>query len=290
MNEMSSKKKIAIICCVSMLAFLCAGCGKKETTQPETNQVEETVEEQTEAETEKVEEEVVEETQAEEVDPMEEWLTNLGLQGVYVAVWNDSNSTQHIMEEGEMYTKNEGDRFFICTPSFMTEINSSTNNGIEFETSTRENYCEIFFNDSDRDNDIQLAITCKNGETGNISFSLSAPTKEVEETGYEWAKSLGYDEPKMVVWNDTTGLRKELEEGETYQLCEGDEVALYMTANYLFDSANVDESLVARGINVAVLSWKKIELGDKFDFEITIYHTETYDTITLHVTLLPPIE
>lgn len=46
-----------------------------------------------------------------------------------------------------------------------------------------------------------------------------------ELSGFEWAISLEIDEPKLLVWNDETGVKKIIENGERYELQEGDVIA-----------------------------------------------------------------
>lgn len=278
----------------AIIIVIAMNSGKKETTQTEVTRVEEsseevsieeTVEEQTEAETiVEIEESVVEEK---EENTLEKRLTELGLEGICVVVWNESTETEHIIAEGENYSKNEGDRFFICTPSFMIGINSETNNGDELGMPT-ENYCEISFNESEEPNKVLLEISCENGEQAKIQFCLQDDMKEEQQTGIDWVMSLGYDSPKMVVYNDTTGLRKELEEGEEYQLSEGDVVAMYKPDHWYFESTNITDAKIEHGVNIIIFDWRNLTLSDKLDVEISVWDTTTDSIVALHVTLLPP--
>lgn len=62
----------------------------------------------------------------------------------------------------------------------------------------------------------------------------------------------------MVVWNDTTGVKQELDEGATHKLCQGDELALYMPDNYLFNDAKIDGTHIDRGYNIAIINWVRL--------------------------------
>lgn len=140
---------------IAIIIVLAISGSKKETTPTQTetiteessqqeSEVEQVEEESEQLVEESVEEPVVETEEKVAVETMEERLTNLGLQGICVVVWNDSNEEEHVIEEGETYQKVDGDRFFICTPSHRTKVNSSSTSGIELGKPT-DNYCEIFF-------------------------------------------------------------------------------------------------------------------------------------------------
>lgn len=292
---------VLAVALIAIIIVIAMNSGKKETTQTEVTRAEEsseevsideTVVEQVEEESEQLGKETVEEatSEAEEavVGTMEQRLTELGLQGICVVVWNDVRGEEHIITEGESYKKVEGDRFFICTPSSMTELNSSTARGTEFGESS-DNYREIIFNEYEEDiNTVEFSITCQNGEQGEINFFVEDSMKEDQQTGIDWVMSLGYDSPKMVVYNDTTGLRKELEEGDEYQLSEGDIVAMYTPDYWYFESTNITEAKIIEGINATVFDWKELTLDDNLSLEMSVWDTTTDNIVTLHVTLLPP--
>lgn len=232
-------------------------------------------------------EEVVEEPVTEQT--MEEWLTEIGSQGtICMAVWNDVNSTKHIIENDETYELQNGDRFFICTPSKIKK--NTWTMRIKKENGERvDNYMEVVFQGLTDKEDITCETTCAGGEQGIIHFTLlcSGTSDSDKMLGLHWATKLGYDVSKMVVWNDTTGLKQELEEGATYQLCEGDQLALYIADEYFVDSKNIETSNTKTTANILFIYWEQIELGDKFDLEITTRHVETLEAVTSHVTLLP---
>ncbi len=294
------KKIICMMEVMLLTIFLLSGCNRgsgeekiQEETQ-ETAELNESVndaENQDEAEAaEKSGEPDAENTEEEsgtaEEKTMEARLTELGLAGICLVVWNDTTATEKIIQNGDSYEKQEGDRFFICTPSMMIDISS---NAVKMEELKPpfDNYCEIFLMDFQEDEDVEMNVGCENGEEGSINFCMLKPDVQ---SGMEWVQSLGYDEPKMVVWNDTTGLRKELEEGEEYQLAEGDEVAMYVPDTYIFYGSNTDMEDVLTLECVARLRLDYIDLGDKFNLEMSAMHAETYDIVPLHVTLLPPTE
>lgn len=103
---MRSKKKVAIFCCVSMLVFLCSGCGKKEEVQQSTAIEEVTVEETKEVQ-QPAEEAIVEETVEELSD--EEWFKSLNLTDARFMIFNSTTGERKLLENGQQYTLFEGD-------------------------------------------------------------------------------------------------------------------------------------------------------------------------------------
>ncbi len=294
------KKIICMMEVMLLTIFLLSGCNRgsgeekiQEETQ-ETAELNESVndaENQDEAEAaEKSGEPDAENTEEEsgtaEEKTMEARLTELGLAGICLVVWNDTTATEKIIQNGDSYEKQEGDRFFICTPSMMIDISS---NAVKMEELKPpfDNYCEIFLMDFQEDEDVEMNVGCENGEEGSINFCMLKPDVQ---SGMEWVKSLGYDEPKMVVWNDTTGLRKELEEGEEYQLNTDDIVVMYVPDDYIFDNTNIGQENITKVPNIAFVEFDKYPVNDILNLEMSAMHTETFDIITLHVTLLPPTE
>lgn len=221
---------------------------------------------------------------------MEEWLNEMGAQGICLALWNESTGTKRLMMEGEEYTKVEGDRIFLCAPSLITKFRVASVNGIEPERLS-ENCVEIIFADNKDDDKITVKIITEESEF-EINYVLKAnenyvATQETQLPGFEWAKKLGYNHPQLVVWNDTTGTKMELEDGATYQLNEGDTVALYKCDHYFLYDANIKMSHIISGNELEILNMKEIEVGDKLELEMTVSHVETFEEITFHITLLP---
>ncbi len=248
---------------------------------------------ETKGENELVEAELMEEVQEPEIEvgvekTMEEWLTEAGKQGtICMAVWNDANSTKHVIEEGERYQKEIGDRFFVCSPSRVLEAEYITASEFKLKKPF-ENYCEVMFGEHEGEDDISLIFKCETGEEAEVNFVMICDGETItSEPGFEWARGLGYETPKTVVWNDTTGFKQELNNGETYQLCEGDMFALFVPDNYLYFNSNIEQNKISLAFNIALINWEELDLSDGFDFEITFRHNETSEEITSHVTLLP---
>ena len=290
-------KKYLIVLALTAMTLTLSGCGNQADNSPantvsteiaatesvETTPDVEATEDVSVAATPEAAETTEEEPAPEET--MENWLTEVGKQGtICMAVWNDANSTKHIIENDETYEMQEGDRFFICTPSKLKKSSLTMRFKHEYGKPS-DNYVEIKFPLVTPKEDIACDITCSNGEQGSTNFTLtcSIPDKLM---GLHWANELGYDTPKMVVWNDTTGFKQELESPATYQLCVDDQLAIYSPEEYYIDSKNYQGNHTILS-HVAFIDWTQIDLGEAFDLEITMRHFETLEPITFHVTLLP---
>ena len=73
-------------------------------------------------------------------------------------------------------------------------------------------------------------------------LSEDGENEEVTETGEDWANTLSFEEPKLLVWNDETGTREVIDENGEYTLKEGDKLALYTPENYEFNYAGSPDS------------------------------------------------
>ena len=65
--------------------------------------------------------------------------------------------------------------------------------------------------------------------------------EEATETGEEWANTLSFEEPKLLVWNDETGTREVIDSNGEYTLKDGDGIALYTPEKYEFDFAGASD-------------------------------------------------
>ena len=56
-------------------------------------------------------------------------------------------------------------------------------------------------------------------------------------SGKDWANSLEYDEPMLVAWNDETGTKEVIEQGEKYVMQQGDILGVYYPTGYFVVTA-----------------------------------------------------
>ena len=73
---------------------------------------------------------------------------------------------------------------------------------------------------NDQEYDLSVILTSENAVP-----AAEGTVDSKELSGFEWAISLEINEPKLLVWNDETGVKKIIENGERYELQEGDVIA-----------------------------------------------------------------
>lgn len=188
-NFLAGRKMLVLTIVCAMLLACMSGCGEKqeadvsEMTEKATDAEEEASEkvETNEAEVEESAEQTKEDFFKETVEP---WLIETGKQGIALAVWNEVDNTMYVIGEGEDYTRKEGDRFFLCTPSIMMrcDVVSSCINETGSTNMTMSEvmdgydynyYWEVFYEKAESGiNELGLDVQCKNGETGKIQFNL----------------------------------------------------------------------------------------------------------------------
>lgn len=186
-NFWAGRKMLVLTIVCAMLLACMSGCGEKQEAD-----VSEMTEKATDAEAEASEKVETNEAEVEEnaeqtkedffKETVESWLIETGKQGIALAVWNEVDNTMYVIGEGEDYTRKEGDRFFMCVPSFLISFSDYSPCIYEMESSgmsmaegrPNDNYCEVFFEESTRGKEeIDLRnITCQNGETGDLLFNL----------------------------------------------------------------------------------------------------------------------
>lgn len=204
-------------------------------TSVETNAKEETSVEKT------IQEEVAaEEVQQQEVkQTLDEWVNSLEISEIKYCLWNETTSEGIVLENNQDYEMKEGDVILIYKPEgegieTMTTPENSELNGVD--VNDRYNILNLKFS---REILFHTTITSKSGTEYKFNFALN-PVSGREDidldgmTGEEWAANyLVSINPEFVIWNDITGTKKEIENGEEYQFEEGDVIAIYYGYSYL---------------------------------------------------------
>lgn len=184
MKRMAWYKKMQVLGIMLIFTLTVTGCNEKNTQEEKDSSSKqlETLHENDE----QPNNDVVTETVEEPKSVMEEKLIELGKQGISVVVWNDNTNEEHVIDDGESYERQEGDRFFICSPSML--INISHNIGIEMGQSS-DNYCEFFIGKLTEYTNVEMKFGCKNGEEAQIVFFMGeiGMEKPIEiPEGYEY--------------------------------------------------------------------------------------------------------
>ena len=230
------KKKIAaaasLVLMLSVLLLACTGADKQEESvmagQTETG---------TAAAGEMGEETVTEtETASSEsdLDRLKEWYRTLEGDEFAYYLWNKATGDSELLQNGKYYTLDKEDllvlyapeeRDYSAIPVEVNVINSDLlngNGGVSYEISLQNKVVRW-----------NTEVTGKSGAEKNFDFVLVSPdknefTKSVTKMiGTEWANSLTGSDPVFLVWNDETNEKRELVNGETYQMKKGDFVGLF---------------------------------------------------------------
>ncbi len=300
------KKKVAaaasLILMLSVLFSACTGADKQEERvtagQTETG---------TAAAGEMGEETVTEtETASPESDlyRLKEWYHALeGDESAYY-LWNKATGEGKLLQDGKYYTLDEEDLLVLYAPEGLdhwdlafdvTVLNDySIEGGIAYEISLEKNI--VRWNSE---------VTGMSGTVENFDFALVSPVlKENEKTMdqmniVEWIDALTGQSPEFLVWNNETNEKKELFNGETYQMKEGDLVAIFYgyVRYYKVDKITPQIDFYdQQGFTYTVLfSAYKEDKGERYfikdQTEVTITLSNIYDpsdVVEISCTLLPP--
>ena len=299
---MQKKKKKAaaaalLVLILSVLLSACAGAEKQEESvtagQTETGTAaagdmgEETV---TESETASPES---------DLDRLKEWYRTLEGDEFAYYLWNGTMGEGELLQDGKYYTLDEGDLLVLYAPegldgftaasTIVNDINDPNyliDGGRIFEVSLDNNVVRW-----------NTEVTGKSGTVKSFDFALISSDKKkfatpvTEIIGARWADSLAdYTAdpyPVFIVWNDKSNSKKILEEGETYQMQEGDLVAIYHGFYYKIDHILPEgEYYIPEGLNETILF---SEVEEQTEVTVTLSNIyDSSDVMEVSCTLLPP--
>lgn len=227
-----------------------------------------------------------------------EWVASIDATEPILTIWNDNNREGYIFQNNEKCILKEDDVICICIQEKETnlEIYSPMKSG-EFRSYGTSD-CKIFEFNKEFTSEylFEFAMTIGGVEypfsitliSESAADSASASTSEDTLSGKEWAATLEYDEPKLIVWNDEMGTKEVIDEGGTYQMQEGDVLGLYHGADYrpfttepyefceefvmgmnftIMEGCNLPEE--SQTINLGV-EFHDVEVGDFFTYYFTI--------------------
>ena len=254
MNRITRKQQdhviILMIAITTMMMVFLTGCSTKTTSKEESEPSREsTVETMTEEavveesiEGEAKTEEIIEtkEKQEERKQTLDEWVDSLNLSELKYCVWNESKGMGIVLENNQTYELEDGDIILIYKPEgieTMTIPNETSINGVD----AHERYNILDLTYYNKETKFQTTIKSKDGQEYKFDFSIVLPSSvEIKSikalSGDEWEKIISKEKPAFIVWNDKTGEKTMIPDGEEYQLKEGDEIAIYHGINrYLSD-------------------------------------------------------
>ncbi len=296
------KKKVAaaasLILMLSVLLSACTGADKQEESvtagQTETGTAaagdvgEETV---TETETTSPES---------DLDRLKEWYHALeGDESAYY-LWNKATGEGKLLQDGKYYTLDEEDLLVLYAPDGLNSYtipldvtvvkDEILNGGDVFDISLQKNVvrwdCEVE----------GMSQTVKKFDFTLVSSVKKEPDTPVTElVGAAWANFLtdytADPDPVFLVWNDKTNSKEIIEEGETYRMQEGDEVALYYGFYYKADRVLPEgEYFFSEDRNYVILFSVLEEVKDQTEVTVTLSNLyDPGDVVELSCTLLPAL-
>ena len=319
-KEAKFNKNMARLICVAVMILtmgMMVGCGKGEESESdniasETSEAIEEVEEENASEAvenaetleptetgETIEETEEQDTLAENDAPqnIEEWVATLDPEENKVTIWNENLREGTLLVEGQDYVIREGDLIVLLrgTNTFtVTDFLLPTTGGCpeyallvfsEEMQGSREANITI---DSDPSYSISFrAMTEEYAADNNVEVT-EEPTNITEtelSEGEQWVMSLNYEEPKLVFWNDELGTQTVVEEGESYQMSDGDVMAVYLPGEYYlsgaFVGANAFEPIFEEGYTLLECNFELSGTSMLEIFTSTLDNEGTYCTYTI---------
>lgn len=172
-----------------------------------------------------------------------EWVDSLELEKPTLLIWNEKTLEHCILEMGAEYQLKENDKILLGGVGGMKKFECNPGNIFNGFATSPKGYADILLEIEGRQ-EVSMALTVKEkeyeltatfiGVSGEIIAEEEITTIDEIDVhsdlpGEEWAASLGIkiEVPFMAVWNDTEGTKKILEDGENYQLKEGDMIFVY---------------------------------------------------------------
>ncbi len=257
-------KKEKIMLWVVLMLFVFGGCQAKtdmtantdlQTETEQTTNLEqaeevksEVVEEvsNVEKEEEKLEIETISEPEVKTYETVDDWVKTVDKTEPKLTIWNSISKQGIILENEQNYVVKEGDQIVLCyiknerigfpNESPMLKIGSKSFDYFAFEFIEEPMEPTLLEINPRIDGvDYALSVNVVSEKVGEIAFEIEKEKKEA--SGKNWANTLSFDEPKLLIWNDETGTREIIDENGEYALEEGDTVAAYTPENYEFDYA-----------------------------------------------------
>lgn len=170
-----------------------------------------------------------------------------------LGIWNEITKQVYLLENEGKYVVKEGDRLVLFA-SYKEKMSVLSDIPCINKVSGTTIYDEYEFTEYPMEPtvldfapridgvDYELSITVVSEQAGESAFlPEDGENEEVTETGEEWANTLSFEEPKLLVWNDETGTREVIDSNGEYTLKDGDGIALYTPEKYEFDFAGASD-------------------------------------------------
>lgn len=299
---MKKNKKLYLAITSLVMCLGITACANEESDVSDVTLVETEVETEAEKVETFIESEVEEEeTAIEEVSGPQsvgEWALSVDTKEPKLTIWNDISKKGTVLENGQTVILKEGDLLTVCMSEEESnlEINSSIKSD-EFR-SYGTSYYKVFEFEKEFVNEFEFKFTMTidgiDYEFNVTLISEGAEGTDDDQTlsGKDWAFTLEFDEPKLIVWNDGTGTREVIDEGGEYHMQKGDVIGVY----------NGDKMIPAGGEPVGFITASNVgglfstfeytlpETSQKINLEIEFINMETfeYEEDTFNCVIITP--
>ena len=298
---------VVVLAFVLVISAMLTACGSSaaETTPATKEEVvvdkveEKTAEEAAQAET--VVEEVVEST--EEVETFESagaWAQSIDRAEPKMTIWNEITKEGIILENEQKYSLKEGDQLVICTKEKNSGLSIHSDLSLsEFESRSSTSYTQFIFNKVFLEETLfEVVMTVAGTE---YTFSVTLISEGAEDNGVEtntednligkeWAATLEYDEPKLIVWNDETNTKEVIDNGGSYQMQSGDMLGIYHSEKYFpvrTDPIEFCEGFNA-GLPYSMMICNLPEESQTINLGLELLDMESENFVTYYFTITTP--
>lgn len=244
-------------------------------------------------------EETIVETEMFTYETSLEWAKKIKTELPQLSIWNTETKQGILLENGQEYNIKQGDNLVLCgnfEGSVHTDIEGIKLNKV-ISTSIHQEYEFVDISMAVYSLNIHIKVNEEEYELGlllrgeDTVDSASASTLEDTLSGKEWAATLEYDEPKLIVWNDETGTKEVIDNGGEYQMQEGDVLGLYHGADYrpfTTEPYEFCEGFVM-GMNFTIMEGCNLpEESQTIDLGIEFSDVETGDFFTYYFIITTP--
>ena len=296
---------VVLITLVLVISSLITACGSSttETTSGVTEEVADKVEEKTVEEVTQVEtvvEEVESTKEVETFQSVKEWAKSVERTEPKMTIWNEGTKEGIILDNEQKYVLKEGDLLVFCTKEMNSGMSIHADLSLEdFKSSGSDNYVKFKFNKVFSEETLfKVEITVAGTE---YTFSVTLISEGVEDKGVEtngeenligrdWAATLEYDEPKLIVWNDETNTKEVIDNGGSYQMQSGDMLGIYHSEKYFpvrTDPIEFCEGFNA-GLPYSMMICNLPEESQTINLGLELLDMESENFVTYYFTITTP--
>ena len=283
------KRNIFVLACIITMSFGLYACAGNNSDKEVSSVTVETEPAKTEADDvedsttlESVQEETTENEEVTGPQNVAEWSLLLDRTVPKLTIWNDISKEGTILENGQKVVLKDGDLLVVCMneEESYIEINSPIKSN-EFRSYGTANYKIFeFYKEFSEEFSFEFLMTIDGVDYSfNVTLvSEGVSLSEDDISGKDWAFTLEFDEPKLIVWNDETGTKEVVDEGGKYQMQTGDVLGVYSGDKLIPAGGDTYDGFIT-GTNVggmfSVIDYVLPDESRTINLEIGFYNVET---------------